>query len=45
MIKKIQYQNTIIKGYPSICRVDKNYYLVTSSFEYLLVAMIIAEVA
>ena len=31
------YKNPIIKGFhpdPSVCRVDSDYYLVTSSFEY-----------
>ena len=31
------YQNPIIPGFypdPSICRVDEDYYLVTSTFEY-----------
>lgn len=34
----ISYKNPIIKGFhpdPSICRKDEDYYLVTSSFEYL----------
>lgn len=38
MSEKIQYYNPIIKGFypdPSICRVNQDYYLVTSSFEYL----------
>lgn len=38
MSKYICYKNPIIRGFypdPSICRVDKEYYLVTSSFEYL----------
>lgn len=33
----MQYENPIIRGFnpdPSICRVEKDYYLVTSSFEY-----------
>ncbi|MEG0592552.1 MAG: family 43 glycosylhydrolase [Coprobacillus sp.] len=38
MSKYICYKNPVIRGFypdPSICRVDKDYYLVTSSFEYL----------
>ena len=34
---RMKYQNPIIPGFypdPSICRVGKDYYLVTSSFEY-----------
>ena len=33
----MRYENPIIRGFnpdPSICRVGKDYYLVTSSFEY-----------
>lgn len=33
----VLYQNPVIRGFnpdPSICRVGKDYYLVTSSFEY-----------
>ena len=33
----MQYQNPILSGFhpdPSICRVGKDFYLVTSSFEY-----------
>ena len=33
----MHYQNPVIRGFhpdPSICRVGKDYYLVTSSFEY-----------
>ena len=33
----MQYQNPILPGFhpdPSICRVGKDFYLVTSSFEY-----------
>lgn len=38
MRKMMKYTNPIIKGFhpdPSICRVGRNYYLVTSSFEYM----------
>jgi len=33
----MKFQNPVIRGFnpdPSICRVGKTYYLVTSSFEY-----------
>jgi len=35
--QKIEYKNPILSGFypdPSICRVDDNYYMVNSSFEY-----------
>ena len=34
----MEYQNPILTGFypdPSICRVGQDYYMVTSSFEYL----------
>ncbi|EFH85870.1 glycoside hydrolase family 43 [Ktedonobacter racemifer DSM 44963] len=37
MSEKLTYTNPVLPGFypdPSVCRVDQEYYLVTSSFEY-----------